>query len=103
MFKALDVTIRYGDQESKFSIYTDDIRINLLEIVHQSYLPSSGLLIKVFIGNEYIPKSVGGMLRAGIDTVRDELREQVRSMTSSPMVVSSLEQGITTAQEWFGN
>lgn len=103
MIKALDITIRYGDIEEVFTIYTKKLEVNLLELVHQSYLPSSSLPIKVFMDSEYITDTVDGKLRGTTYGIRQELRNIVSSMTQSKDVLSLLDEAIETAQQWFGN
>ncbi|MFM6400170.1 MAG: hypothetical protein ACKPFF_26130 [Planktothrix sp.] len=103
MIKALDITIKYGDIEEVFTIYTKKLEVNLLELVHQSYLPSSSLPIKVFMGSEYITDTVEGKLRGTIYGIRQELKDKVSSMTQSREVLSLLDEAIETAAQWFGN
>ena len=103
MIKALDITIKYGDIEEVFTIYTKKLEVNLLELVHQSYLPSSSLPIKLFMGSEYITDTVEGKLRGTTYGIRQELKDKVSSMTQSREVLSLLDEAIETAAQWFGN
>lgn len=101
--KALDVIIAYGDIRNSFSIYTPNITINLPELINQSFLPSSLLPIKLYMGEEYNAKAIEGRLDADINLVREEIRKKVNEMTQSKDVLSILEDAIQTAKDWFGN
>lgn len=103
MIKALDVKIKYGDIEDVLTVYTESIEVSLTELVHQCYLPSSTLPVKLYMGQEYITKSVKGMTPSYLSNIRTELKNKVSTMTDSQIIMDQLCDAIETAQEWFGN
>lgn len=103
MIKALDVRIKYGDIEDTLTIYTEKVEVSLTELVHQCYLPSSTLPVKLYMGQEYVTKTVKGMTPGYLNDVREELKNRVGIMTDSKIVMEQLYAAIETAQEWFGN
>jgi hypothetical protein len=103
MIKALDVKIKYGDIEDTLTLYTEKVEVSLTELVHQCYLPSSTLPVKLFMGQEYVTKTVKGMTPGYLHDIREELKSKVSTMTDSHIVMEQLCNAIETAQEWFGN
>ena len=103
MIKALDVRIKYGDIEDTLTLYTESIETSLTELVHQCYLPSSTLPVKLYMGQEYVTKTVKGMTPGYLSEIREELKNRVSTMTDSQIVMEQLCSAIDTAQEWFGN
>lgn len=103
MIKALDVKIKYGDIEDTLTLYTESIETSLTELMNQCYLPSSTLPVKLFMGQEYVTKTVKGMTPGYLSDIRTELKSKVSLMTDSQIVMNQLCQAIETAQEWFGN
>lgn len=103
MIKALDVKIKYGDIEDVLTVYTESIEVSLTELVYQCYLPSSTLPVKLYMGQEYVTKSVKGMTPGYLSDIREELKSRVSTITDSQIVIKQLCTAIETAQEWFGN
>jgi hypothetical protein len=103
MIKALDVKIKYGDIEDSLTIYTENIETSLTELMNQSYLPSSTFPVKLYMGQEYVTKTVKGMTPGYLSKIREELKNKVGTMTDSKIVMNQLCDAIETAQEWFGN
>lgn len=102
--KLLNIQVKYKDQEKVFTIYTDNINISLIELLHQSFLPSSSMPIKVYMGEEYVGEVISqGMIPGNLSNIREELRSKTRELSNEQAVIDQIDDAINTAIEWFGD
>jgi len=103
MNKQLKITLKFDNYNKSFYISTDNLLLNLPEVVHQCSLFSSSFPVKIYMDEETIGPQDDKEEVYPIEDVDDLRNIMIKELTDiAPLsIVDIYREGITTARLWF--